>query len=139
MVQKCGSASGMSTDSRRSEWPICRQSVATMLVAVGNAGGALELGHDLAAGVAVFRAAGVLGVGQQVTLAFAQGDGLVQRPGAVGVEGDAGIGEARLDRGDRLHLLRAPHHAALELEVGEAVARCGGLGQTGDRIRVSAC
>ncbi|MNV68232.1 hypothetical protein D3C71_1610670 [compost metagenome] len=35
MVQKCGSARGMSTASRRSEWPICRQSVATMLVAVG--------------------------------------------------------------------------------------------------------
>ena len=35
MVQKCGSASGMSTASRRTECPIWRQSVATMLVAVG--------------------------------------------------------------------------------------------------------
>ncbi len=35
MVQKCGSASGMSTECRRTAWPIWRQSVAIMLVAVG--------------------------------------------------------------------------------------------------------
>ena len=34
-VQKCGSASGMSTDCSTSECTIWRQSVATMLVAVG--------------------------------------------------------------------------------------------------------
>jgi hypothetical protein len=36
IVQKCGSASGMSTDWSRTACPICRQSVAIMLVAVGN-------------------------------------------------------------------------------------------------------
>ncbi len=35
MVQKCGSASGMSTECRHTAWLICRQSVAIMLVAVG--------------------------------------------------------------------------------------------------------
>ena len=35
MVQKCGSASGMSTDCREIACAIWRQSVATMLVAVG--------------------------------------------------------------------------------------------------------
>lgn len=35
MVQKCGSASGMSTALVRMAWPISRQSVAIMLVAVG--------------------------------------------------------------------------------------------------------
>jgi hypothetical protein len=35
MVQKCGSASGMSTLCSDSAWVSCRQSVATMLVAVG--------------------------------------------------------------------------------------------------------
>ena len=34
MVQKCGSASGMSTADCRTAWPSCRQSVATMFVAV---------------------------------------------------------------------------------------------------------
>src|SRR6058998_1457489 len=35
MVQKCGSASGMSTDCSASAWLSCRQSVAIMLVATG--------------------------------------------------------------------------------------------------------
>ncbi|MNY54760.1 hypothetical protein D3C86_1906680 [compost metagenome] len=34
MVQKCGSARGMSTDCNWIAWPISRQSVAIMLVAV---------------------------------------------------------------------------------------------------------
>ena len=34
IVQKCGSASGMSTALVRTAWAICRQSVAIMLVAV---------------------------------------------------------------------------------------------------------
>ena len=36
IVQKCGSASGMSTAPERIAWPISRQSVAIMLVAVGS-------------------------------------------------------------------------------------------------------
>ena len=36
IVQKCGSARGMLTEPRAREWVICRQSVATMLVAVGS-------------------------------------------------------------------------------------------------------
>ncbi|SLJ24132.1 Uncharacterised protein [Mycobacteroides abscessus subsp. abscessus] len=36
MVQKCGSANGMSTAPVRTVWPSSRQSVAIMLVAVGS-------------------------------------------------------------------------------------------------------
>src|SRR2546430_13513027 len=54
----------------------------------GNAGGAAEFRHDLAAGVAVFRTARVFGVGQHVAPALAQIDRFVQRPGAVGIRSE---------------------------------------------------
>ncbi|MNG32630.1 hypothetical protein D3C84_1186940 [compost metagenome] len=44
----------------------------------GDAGGAAELGHRLATGITVLRAAWVLGVGQHLALTLAQADRLVQ-------------------------------------------------------------
>ena len=47
------------------------------------AGGAAELGHDLATGEAVFGAAGILGIGEDAVHVLAEADRLVERPGAV--------------------------------------------------------
>ncbi len=79
MVQKCGSASGMSTDCSWIAWAIWRQSVAIMLVAVAQARGAAEFGHHFAARVAVLGAARVFGIGQDVVLVAAEADGFGQR------------------------------------------------------------
>ena len=59
----------------------------------GQAGRLTELGHDLPAGVPVLGATGILGVSEDVLLAAAQTDGLVEGPCTIGVEGDAGLGE----------------------------------------------
>ncbi|MCY1416811.1 hypothetical protein D9M71_323280 [compost metagenome] len=95
----------------------------------GQPGGAAKLGHHLAARVTVLGATGVFGVGQHIVLVAAQGDGLLQRPRAIGVERDARFGEAFGQRCHGLHLFFTTQHAALELEVAEAIARLGGLGQ----------
>ena len=79
----------------------------------GQAGGAAELGHDLAAGEAVLGAAGIFGVGEDVLFVRAEADGFVERPGSVGVEGDAGFGEALGERGDGFDLLCAGEDSAL--------------------------
>ncbi len=129
MVQKCGSASGMSTALLRMAWDISRQSVAIMLVAVSQPGGAAELRHHLAAGEPAFGAAGVLGVGHDALHPLAQADGFVQEPAAVGIQGDPRFREAPGQGGDHVHLGVAGEHAALELEVAEAVAFLGGFGQ----------
>ncbi len=101
----------------------------------GQSGGAAELGEYLPPRVAALGAAGVLGVGEGAHQGRAQLDGLAQRPGAVGVESDPGVGEALLEGADRGDLLPAGQHPALELEVLEAVAPFGGLGQAHDRLR----
>ena len=62
-------------------------------------------------------------------------DGLVERPGAVRIERDARLGEALRQRGDGLDLVVARQHAALELEVVEAVARVRGFGEPHDGVR----
>ena len=77
--------------------------------------------HDLTAGVPGLRAAGILDVGQNVPHAFAQADGLVQAPCAVGVDVDPCLREPLLDGAQAFHLLLAAEYAALELEVVEAV------------------
>ncbi|MNT04376.1 hypothetical protein D3C72_1389520 [compost metagenome] len=64
----------------------------------------------------------------------AQADGVGQQPAAVGVERDARLRKARVQRADRLDLFLAAQHAALELEVGETVARVRGLGQAHDGL-----
>ena len=69
-----------------------------------------------------------------MALALAERDGLFERPGAVGVQCDARLGEARLDTGDGLHLLAAGHDPALELEILEAVACVSPFGQSNDRL-----
>src|SRR3954447_12826830 len=86
-----------------------------------------ELGHDLTAGEAGFGAAGVLGIGEDAVHVLAEADGLVERPSAVRVQGHARIRKAPGDRGDGLDLLLAAQHAALELEIGEAVMVVGGF------------
>ena len=68
-------------------------------------------------------------------LAAAQADGFVERPRAVGVERDPGFGETFGERRHRFHLLLAREHAALQLEIVEAVARMGGFGEAHDRLR----
>ncbi|MNZ79901.1 hypothetical protein D3C78_985190 [compost metagenome] len=72
-------------------------------------------------------------------LVAAQGDGLLEGPGAVGVEGDARLGEAFGQGGHRFDLFLAAQHAAFQLEVVEAVARVGGLGQAHHRFRGQRC
>ncbi len=97
-------------------------------------GGPLELGHGLPPREAALRPARVFGIGQDAAEPPAEPDGVGQQPAAVGVEGDPGVGEAAGQRGDRLDLLLAGQHAALELEVGEAVTLLGGLGQRDHRV-----
>ena len=60
------------------------------------AGGASELRHDLAAGVAVLRPAGILGIGEHMALAAAECDRFAQRPGAIRVERHPRLGNERL-------------------------------------------
>ncbi|MCY1214283.1 hypothetical protein D9M72_260920 [compost metagenome] len=95
----------------------------------GQAGGGAELGHDLAPGIAVFGTARVFGIGQHAALVAAQAHGFCQRPGAVGIQRDARLGEAFGQRQDRFHLFVAAQHAALELEIVEAIALVSGFGQ----------
>ena len=99
------------------------------------AGGAAELRHDLAAGKAGFGAARVLGIGEDAVHVPAQADGFLQRPGAVGVERHARLGKASGQGGDGFDFFLAAQHAALELEVVEAVAVMRRLGETHDRVR----
>ena len=94
IVQKCGSASGMSTAPARIAWPISRQSVRDHVGRGGQAGGALELGHHLAAGEPALGADRVLGVGEHVGEFAAGLDRVGEQPAAVGVEGDSRVGEA---------------------------------------------
>ena len=61
----------------------------------GQTGGTAELGHHFTTGVAVLGAARVFGIGQHTMQVAAQGDGLIQRPAAVGVERHTSIREAR--------------------------------------------
>ena len=55
-----------------------------------------------------------------------------ERPAAVRIERDARFGKALVQGGDRGHFLVAGEHAALQLEVGEAVARVRRFGQADD-------
>ena len=64
----------------------------------------------------------------------AQANGVLQQPAAVGVERDAGLGKALVQRADGFDFFLAAQHAALELEVGEAVACMRGLGQAHDGL-----
>lgn len=94
------------------------------------ASGAAEFGHHLAARVAALCAARVFGIGQHIVLVAAQADGLGQRPRTVRVQRDARLGKGFGQRGGDDHFVIAAQHAALELEILEAVAGIRGLGQT---------
>ncbi len=129
MVQKCGSANGnvdgVAADGVGHLAPVRGDHVRGGL----QPGGTAEFGHDLASGEAAFRAAGVFGVGHHALHAFAQADGLVQEPGAVGIKGDPGLRETLGQGGHHVNLGVAGEHAALEFEVAEAVPFLGCFGQ----------
>ena len=98
----------------------------------GQAGSAAELGHHFASRKSTFRAAGIFGVREHIAASLTESDGFTERPGAIGVDGDARVGEAFGERDDGFHLFGAVAHAALQLEVAKAVARLGGLGEADD-------
>ena len=87
----------------------------------GQPRGAAELRHHLAAREPVFGAAGILGVGHHARQVPAQADRVREAPAAVRVERDPRAGKALVQRADGLHFLLAAQHAALQLEVVEAV------------------
>ncbi|MNF78565.1 hypothetical protein D3C84_607530 [compost metagenome] len=64
----------------------------------------------------------------------AQLDGFGQGPAAIGVEGHPRLREALGQGADRLDFLAAAEHAALELEVVEAITRMGRLGLANDGL-----
>ena len=68
-------------------------------------------------------------------LTATQPDSLLQRPRAIGVEGDAGARETLRESRDGEHLVFAMQDAALELEILEAVARLRCLRQAYDGVR----
>ena len=100
----------------------------------GQAGGAAELGHHLAAAEPFFCTAGVFGIGHHAAHFLAQANGVFEQPAAVGVERDAGLGEALVQRHHGFHFLIAAQHAALELEIVEAIALARCLGQAHDGL-----
>ncbi|MNI60675.1 hypothetical protein D3C73_1159050 [compost metagenome] len=64
----------------------------------------------------------------------AQADGFLERPGAIGVKGNAGVRKTFGQRGDRFDFFIAAQHTALELEVVEAVSGLCGFGKAHDRF-----
>ncbi len=68
-------------------------------------------------------------------LVTAQGNRLLERPGAIRIKGNARLGKPLGQSGHRFYLARTVEHAALELEVIEAITRLGSLGQTDNRLR----
>ena len=97
-------------------------------------GGPTELGHDFAAREALFRAAGIFRIGQDIPLPFAQANRFIQQPCTVGIDGDPRIREALFQRPGRFNLLLAGQHAALQLEILKAVAILRRLGQPHHRV-----
>ena len=93
-----------------------------------------EFGHYFPTGITVFRTARIFHVCQHVLLAAAQSNGLFQRPGAVRIDGDAGVREAFRQCRHGFDLLVPAKNAAFQLEVVEAVAGMGRLGEPYDRL-----
>jgi hypothetical protein len=129
MVQKCGSASGNVDRLQRQAVHQLAPVGGDHVGGGGQAGGAAEFGHHLAAREHAFGAARVFGIGHHAVQVAAQADGVLEQPAAVRVERDARLGKALVQRADGLDFFLAAQHAALELEVGEAVARMRRLGQ----------
>ena len=87
----------------------------------------------------MFGPARILRIGEHAIEVAAKPDRLLERPGPVGIDGDASAGEARFERAHRLDLGFAGEHAALELEIRKAVARLRGFGEPDDRGRRERC
>ena len=83
----------------------------------------------------MFGAARVFGVSQHAAQLFADFDGFIERPSAVGVEGDAGFGEAFGQRGHGFGFFKTVQHAAFEFEIVEAVFFISSFSQTHNRFR----
>jgi hypothetical protein len=111
------------------------QSVAIMLVAVGQPGRPTELGHTFASGQFALGADGIFGVGEYAVQVLAECDRVGQQPATVGVQRDPGRWEPVGEHPHGGDFVFAGEHAALEFEVGEAVPGLGGLGQGDDRFR----
>ena len=130
MVQKCGSA-------KRNVDRLQCQRVDHLPPVGGNhvggcrqSGGAAELGHHFAAGKAVFGAAGVFGVRDDVARIAHQANGVLEQPAAVRIERHTRLRKALVQRGHGGHFVLAAQHAALELEIVETVPLVTRLGET---------
>ena len=84
---------------------------------------------------ALFPTTGILGISKHSAHVFAQADRLSQRPGPVGVKGDARLGETLVKRGDSLNLLLPGQDPAFEFEIRKTVAFLGCLGKTHHGLR----
>ena len=95
--------------------------------------GAAEFGHHFAAAEHAFSTTRVFRIGHHAAHALAQANRVFQQPAAVGVECHAGFGEAFMQCNHGIHFLVATQHAALELEVLEAITllRCFGQAHNG--------
>ena len=101
-----------------------------------DARGATELRHHLAPRIALLRPARILGIGEVLLDRAADRHCLIERPGAVWIERYAGARKLPRQRRDGLGLLNPAQHAALELEIAEAVTRLRRLGLPHDGLGI---
>jgi hypothetical protein len=101
-----------------------------MFVAVGNPVARRNSAITSRPEKTALRTARVFCIGEDRACAPADTDRFFEGPRAVRIEGDARIGEARLESGCGFHLDRACKHAALQLEVAEAVTSLGRFCET---------
>ena len=99
------------------------------------ASGLLELRHDLTSREAGFGPTRVLGVSEYAFQVLADLDGFLEKPGPVGVEGDAGLGEAGGEGAHGFDFAGGTEYAPLELEVLEAETFLDGFGLADDAFR----
>ena len=96
---------------------------------------ATELRHHFAAGEALLSAARILRIGQYSLQLLANLNGFFKQPGAVRIEGHAGIREALRQGADRFGLFKTGQHAALQLKVVEAIFFIRRFREADHRIR----
>ena len=77
---------------------------------------ATELRHHFAAGEALLSAARILSIGQHALQLLANLNGFFKQPGAVRIEGHAGIREALRQGADRFGFFKTGQYAALQLK-----------------------
>ena len=97
--------------------------------------GIFKLTHNLSAAVTGLGTAGILYVSDDPMHVLAEIDCLFKAPCTVGIDIHTCFGKTLLDSTYGLHLLRAPEHAAFELEVSHAVFFLNGFGLFHDARR----